>query len=203
MRRYPAGETAPLDYTDRHTVSPTMTAYTETDEHDDPEFLAWVEAVIRGVRKTIKTDQTYVVKIDKWFGRRWLGFSGKSLGALSVHKRRLTVPPFVPSRVRSVRKFWRARVQPGAFPRVHRWQQSSQNLQRHMDQVLPGANPYWYSGGTRNLDRGCLMAYVHTPEEHWPWYIELRRDPIWRVANCIGIGPAELEVFYKRGLTRA
>ena len=69
---------------------------------------------------------------------------------------------------------------------------------RHVDQVLPGANLFWYSGGTERSDRGCLMAYVHTPDGHWPWYVDLQRTAGWNVAECIGIGPGELEAFHRR-----
>ena len=63
-----------------------MPTYTKPDSNDDPEFLAWVEAVIQGVEETIETEDSYVVKIDKWFGSRWLGFSGKAMGTLGVHR---------------------------------------------------------------------------------------------------------------------
>ena len=125
-----------------------MATYTKPDETDDLDFLAWVEATITGVEESIETEQTFVIKIDKWFSRRWLGFSGKAMGAISVHKRWLTVPPFIPRRVRSTRRFWSEGVKPGKFPRIHRWQRSSQNLQRHIDQILPGTNVFWLSGGT-------------------------------------------------------
>jgi hypothetical protein len=49
-----------------------------------------------GAEEAINTKQTYVVKIDNWFGKRWLGFSGKALGALGVRKKKLTLPPFHP-----------------------------------------------------------------------------------------------------------
>ena len=60
-----------------------MVRYTKPGATDDPGFLDWVEATVVGVEEAIDTKQTYVVKIDNWFGQRWLGFSGKALGALA------------------------------------------------------------------------------------------------------------------------
>ena len=168
------------------------------------ETSKWVDATINGVEAARETEQAFVVKIDKWFSRRWLGFSGKALGAISVRKRWLTVPPFVPRRVRKVRRFWSDGVKPGRFPKIHRWQRSSQNLQRQMDRIFPGASVFWYSGGTKHLDRGCLMAYVDTPEGHWPWYVDLHNKTTgWEVAQCIGVDHREIAVFRERGLTSA
>jgi hypothetical protein len=180
-----------------------MTQYTEPEPTDDPGFLEWVQAVVVGVRREAATDQTFVVKIDHWFGRRWLGFSGKALGAIGVRKRKLTLPPFVPSRVRSVRRFWPKSVRPGRFPRIHRWQRSGENLQRYVDVVVLDSHVFWYSGGTAHLDRASFMAYVSTPDGHWPWYVGLRRTNQWRVVETMGIGPPEIEAFRTRGLTSA
>jgi hypothetical protein len=58
-----------------------------------PGCLDWVKAAVVGVEEAIKTDQTYVVKIDDWFGKRWLGFSGKALGALGVLGRWRSISP--------------------------------------------------------------------------------------------------------------
>jgi hypothetical protein len=40
-----------------------------------------------GVEEAIKTEQTYVVKIDNWFGKRWLAFRARR-SALLVFARR-------------------------------------------------------------------------------------------------------------------
>ena len=56
------------------TLNSKINTYTETEALDDPEFLSWVERIIAGVEARFETDQCYVVKIDNWFGQRWLGF---------------------------------------------------------------------------------------------------------------------------------
>jgi hypothetical protein len=95
-----------------------MVRYTESEVTDDPQFLDWVEAVVIAVEDTFKTDLAFVVKIDNWFGKRWLGFSGKSLGVLSIRKKKLTLPPFIPSRVVSQRRFWEDGTEPGRTPQA-------------------------------------------------------------------------------------
>lgn len=178
---------------ERQDVKPTtMSAYTKCESLDDADFVAWVERVIENVERRFATDQSYVVKIDNWFGQRWLGFSGKTLGALGVRKSRLTLPPFVPSRVLSQRRFF----QEGARSTPHRklalWQRSGQNLQRYVDVAVHDASVFWYSGGTAENGRGSLMAYVLTSEGHWPWYVGLRRTDGWRVVETVGIPRREL-----------
>ena len=64
-----------------------MVRYTRPEATDDQGYLDGVEATVVGVEEAINTKQTYVVKIDNWFGKRWLGFSGKALGALGVRRR--------------------------------------------------------------------------------------------------------------------
>ena len=51
-------------------------------EDDDAEFVVLVQRLIHGVVATSKSKDYCVVRIDNWFGERWLNFSGKTLGAL-------------------------------------------------------------------------------------------------------------------------
>src|SRR6266566_10163110 len=84
-----------------------------------------------------------VVRIDNWFGHCWLNFSGKTLGALGVHKRDpVTFPPFVPSRVRSYTLF-RLDEEENDYVSiddrrpVHRWQNSGENLHNFVKHSFP------------------------------------------------------------------
>jgi hypothetical protein len=179
-----------------------MVRYTKPEESDDPGYLNWVEATVVGVEEAISTKQTYVVKIDNWFGKRWLGFSGKALGAIGVRKKKLTLPPFIPTRVVSQRRLFEGDFPPGRRKRLHVWQRSGENLQRYTEIILQGSNAFWFSGRTASNDRGSFMAYVSTPDGHWPWYVSLRREETWRVVECIGIGVPELETFTRRGIEK-
>jgi hypothetical protein len=169
--------------------------YARPDPGDDFVYLEWVESLIAGVVRNTKPDRWFVVKIDHWFGKRWLGFSGKVLGALGVRKTRLTLPPFIPSRVVSQYRYWRKGTHPGSHPDLHLHQRSGENLQRYMDVVVADSSVFWYSGQSALNDRATFMAYISTPEGHWPWYVGLQRRPTWRVVESIGVSAKELEAF--------
>jgi hypothetical protein len=76
----------------------------DQDVGDDAEFLSEVEAVVQGAVEVSKPATVAVVKIDSWFGPKWLGFSHKVMGAFGVvFPGDLVIPPFVPNRVLSER----------------------------------------------------------------------------------------------------
>src|SRR5688500_15769712 len=110
-----------------------MIAYTEADA---VEFIDRVAALVDGAVAWASPDQVSVVRINNWFGPRWLAFSGQLLGALGVHStKNLTIPPFNPSRVMS-EQHW-ARDEAGrAYQRVasgtslHTEQPSADNFKR-------------------------------------------------------------------------
>jgi len=120
-----------------------MVRYTKTEPTDDLPYLEWVEAAIVGVEEQFDTKTSFVVKIDNWFGKRWLGFSGKALGAIGVCKRQLTLPPFIPSRVISQRRFWQAGEAPRRPRMLHLRQRSGENLQRYVEVVVHKSNVFW------------------------------------------------------------
>lgn len=132
-----------------------------------------------------------LIKIDNWFGRRWLYFSGKALGALGVWNvptdRRpnnlLRIPPFVPERVVSQRRFivpdYRE-INPGKP--LHRHVHSSSALERRVVEEEPKTALAWYSGNSKANGRGALMAYIPIAiSSYWPWYAELKRAEPWRI----------------------
>jgi hypothetical protein len=172
-----------------------MTMYTKREASDDPNFVEWVERVIEGVEKQFVAEQIYIVKVNNWFGQRWLGFSGKALGLVGVRNRRLTLPPFVPSRVVSQQRFLSPNARSTRSRTLHVRQHSEENLTRYADVMIHDATVFWYSSSTVENSRGSLMAYVLTPEGHWPWYVGLRRTGSWRVVEAVGISRGELHEF--------
>jgi hypothetical protein len=158
------------------------------DHADSPEFIAQVQTLADGLLRTHTPPVLIVVKIDNWFGPRWLRFSGKVLGALGVRKSRLTVPPFVPNRVVSQLKFVGplydevVRTKP-----IHVQTGSTTALQRYVADVAPGAMIVWYSGHSNKSGQGSMMAYVPTPGEYWPLYVRWANRDSWRVVETIEI----------------
>lgn len=75
------------------------------DPQDADAFTHEVEAVANGLMRVHAPRSVHLIKVSSWFGFKWLGFSGKALGAVGVWREPVTVPPFVPSRIVSQRRF--------------------------------------------------------------------------------------------------
>jgi hypothetical protein len=132
------------------------------------------------------------MKIDSWFGSRWLGFSGKALGLVSIRNKpykppyrladKIRIPPFVPARVLSQRRF-SAPDYREVDPRepLHLQIPSTHALRRKAAEVAPGELLTWYSGSTAENGRGSLMAYVPVEGSYWAWYVGFERDNHWRI----------------------
>jgi hypothetical protein len=161
-------------------------------------FLTWVEQVIAGVRKAVRTKQCYAVKIDTWFGQRWLWFyqgPGSVGGDMALRNPRLTLCTAVQSftRVVSQRRLlpkWRSAS--GLEQRIHvHGNRAVQNMQRPC-----GTSSFHEASAflvTKRRYEGkqpspAYMAYVLTREGHWPRYtrIAVKRET-WEVVEALGI----------------
>lgn len=170
------------------------------DREDDIGFIHSIRPLIFGAVTASAAREVYVVKIDTWFGPKWLGFSHKVLGALAIWQSRLRLPPFVPSRVRSesyrsITHHGSSRTQP-----LHVKQTSSENHGRTVDAVCPHAALFWWSGSTLPNGRGCLMSYLPTPSGHTCWYAEFRRAAAWQPAELRNTSRPELERYAALGI---
>jgi hypothetical protein len=133
-----------------------------TDLGDSVEFMAKARAL--AVAQDNEPAHLYVIRIDNWFGPKWMHFAGKFTAgngaAMGVHKSRLHVPPFVPSRVLVQRIF----VGPGyeetmpADP-LHIECSSKQALSRRIEDIDKDAAFIWISGGSEMQQRGAVMVY--------------------------------------------
>ena len=86
-----------------------VTESTSMLQGDSAEFMKKVQALALGVARDYEPARLYVVRIDNWFGPKWMRFAGKFTAgkgfAIGVHKTTLHVPPFVPHRVIAERVF--------------------------------------------------------------------------------------------------
>ena len=146
--------------------------------------LGFILAVRRSLVASIATThETWLVKVDHWFGPNWLAFSGKILGALGVWQDELTLPPFNPHRIRfeghfvlRCGEYVRTRAQ-----RLHIWQTSAKNTERTLRNIASSATFVWYSGDTRRSDRGSLMVYQTLEQTRTAWYAGFSSDRTgWR-----------------------
>lgn len=158
------------------------------DDDDAPEFLAEVKALTDGLLRAFAPPSIVVIKIDNYFGKKWLHFSGKALGALAIWKKRLNVPPFVPNRVVSQSAFaGRTYDEAISTNPIHIHTESKNALRRYVADVAHGAAVVWYSGQSKNSGHGSMMAHFPTADGYWPLYVHWVKRGSWRVVESFEV----------------
>ena len=77
---------------------------------------------------------------------------------------------------------------------LHVTQHSTANLRRRLELNAPGAALVWYSGDSRVIGRGALLAYVPTAHDYWSWYVEYREQgTTWKMSMSKNIATSELD----------
>jgi hypothetical protein len=167
---------------------------------DSPEFIDKARAIAIGVAQEYKPARIYVIRIDNWFGPKWLHFAGKFIAgkhaAIGVHKTRLHVPPFVPNRVVSQEAY---SLDEGAASYghtdarpLHLVQPSRQNLTRFIDRVTKSGVFIWFSGGSEQANIGSIMVYVVAGDSQSSWYASFQRGTTWKINKVAGLSNSEL-----------
>jgi len=172
----------------------------QPERDDAPEFVVTVERVVRGLLRRNSPPNLLLFKIDNWFGPKWLSFSGKVLGAISVWKEPVTVPPFVPNRVIYQRRFTGPaydEVDSGEL--LHKAIPSAAAVTRKVSEFAPGTALVWYSGNSQDTLRGSIMAYVPEGETYWSWYAGWAKGELWHVVKAVGIRPQDLSALRDQG----
>ncbi len=137
---------------------------------DSAEFIGKARAIATGVAQDYEPARLYVIRIDNWFGPRWIGFAGTfTVGrvgrfppiGMGVHKTRLHVPPFIPHRVVAQRVF----VGPDfeetlAAEPLHIECPSNEALTRRIADIDKDAAFVWFSGESETQGRGAVMVYL-------------------------------------------
>ncbi|HEV7767975.1 MAG TPA: hypothetical protein VGQ76_23430 [Thermoanaerobaculia bacterium] len=172
--------------------------FIEQTPADAPEFLARVEAVVARAVHAGPTS-VYLIRIDHWFGERWVGFAGKVSGVAGVRFREnFVLPPFVPSRVvtqvcyRFTPKHRYVREQCTVL--LHIDQPSSENFRRFVDLLLPASTLVWFSDKSAEVGRGSVMAYVQSGATHDAWYGDFAATRAWNARRLIGLTRRELQL---------
>jgi hypothetical protein len=151
------------------------------DSTDDSRFVDLAIGLIAGAVVTYQPPEVYIIKINNWFDHKWLGFSGKFLGAAGSWRRRLTIPPFVANRIidqwhyshDDASDIYRFK---GSGNNLHHRGPAAENLRRAIKKIVPAAALFWYSSDTGVTGGGSLMAYVPIEDDHWSWFVSFRRD---------------------------
>ena len=145
--------------------------FVSTQQGDSAEFIRKVQALAVGVARDYEPARLYIIRIDNWFGPKWMHFAGKftagkrprgfPTAAIGVHKTRLHVPPFVPSRVVGQRVFAGPDYEEtvAAAP-LHIECPSKQALLRRISDIDADAAFLWFSGESAAQTRGSVMVYL-------------------------------------------
>ena len=72
---------------------------------DDPDFVTLTGRITRALASEFSPKQVVVVRIDNWFDRKWLAFSGIVFSGVGRWNEELTVPPFNANRVLEERHY--------------------------------------------------------------------------------------------------
>jgi hypothetical protein len=163
---------------------------------DDQDFVAVTNRITIALVSKSSPERIVIVRVDNWFDRKWLGFSGMYFRYASVSRKRLTVPPFNPNRILEECHYLKSNdswelVKPEQP--VHRGIPLTMPTQRYLDREFPETLLIWVSGKTMANGRGSYMAYVPTPDGWWSWYSGFKKTEGWSIGVVSGIGRVEVK----------
>ena len=183
--------------------------FTSILQGDSGEFMKKVQALVVGVARDYEPARLYVVRIDNWFGPKWMHFAGKFTAgkgfAIGVHKTTLHVPPFVPHRAVAERVFAGPNFNEVVIkPPLHIKCTSELALTRRITDVDKEAAFVWFSSKSEVQKRGSIMVYLPAasaptasrrdgPRRTGAFYIGFsQRESAWEPAMLRGVSRGEV-----------
>ena len=193
-----------------------VTEFTSRLQGDSAEFMKKVQALVVGVARDYEPARLYVIRIDNWFGPKWVHFAGKvSVGKhfyAGIHKVTLHVPPFVPHRVVAERVFAGPNYgKTVARPPLHIECASMLALTRRIADIDRDAAFVWFSSESEVQKRGSVMVYLPVAsnpmatrrDEHrqtGAFYTGFsQREMGWKPAMLRGVSRGELAYLEESG----
>lgn len=170
-------------------------------EKDDSTFILKLQTIINEIINNFNLNEIYLFKIDNWFDKNWINFTGKVLGALGTwnYNNELRIPPFTPNRI-DEQLFYRKDIN-GMFiesefkVEVHKLQTAENNQQRKISQFSDSAIFIWYSSNTIKNDIGSLMFYSVENGKCSSYYIGFKKNKNWEISESINIHKKDLIYF--------
>jgi hypothetical protein len=184
-------------------VTSVLVDFLSQQDGDAPGFIEIVQNIATGLVREQKPKRLYVIRIDNWFGPKWLTFAGKfsvtrGLG-FGVHKKRLHVPPFVPARVVSERVFSGPDfMETVPAEPLHIDCPSNVALNRRIEDFDSDAVFVWFSSESQQQRRGAVMIYSTTTfsiaAQNIGFYAGFATTAdVWQPAMLRGISRSELD----------
>ena len=133
-----------------------------------------VDRLLRSTLCYAQQSRAIEVRLTRWFGQKWLGFSHKSHGCFGVHSiDDLRVPPFVDEGMRafSVSVEGDTLLRSERTASIHVLQKSDDNKTRLMRDLFARETLFWFGAEGERLS---MLAYVWNKERHVPLYVGLK-----------------------------
>jgi hypothetical protein len=177
----------------------------EERAEDATGFVEYANRLLAGLAASCSAERMLVSRVDGWFDDKWLGFSGKTLGAVGVHDQEPRVPPFVAHRlVASV--MWSRQAQgwtrDDAIPdSIYHDGWAAENLpeRRRFDMVVPNTTGVWISSGAARDRRAAVLVYASNDGEISPFYVGFEIDDEVRPRRLKGVSAESLAGLARRG----
>jgi hypothetical protein len=176
-----------------------------TGETDDPDFIALLNSLVRGLIEENKPQELWIIQIDNWFDEKWMRFSGKGAvdfqfpsfmnrfdGALDeFYQDKVTFPPFNPNRVLGQWSFVRvdgryAEAPLRALPHPSEKRPGGTNLHRRVEAFSRSACFVWYSAKTLANGRASVMVYSVAADRVETWFAAFNRKQGWKLQATKG-----------------
>lgn len=170
----------------------------EVQDDDAPPLVEYANGLLAGLAASCSAGRVLVSRVEGWFDDKWLGFAGKTLGAVGAHDEEPRVPPFVANRLVSTALWIRrgsgwTQDDAGAGEIYHHgW--SAENLieNRRFDRVAPDTTGVWISTGSALDRRGAVLVYASHDGEVSPFYAGFEIEDEVRVRRLKGISEEAL-----------
>lgn len=176
-------------------------------ELDNIDFIKKVQILVNEIISDFNPKEIFLFKVDNWFDKKWLNFSGKVLGALGTwdYNENSRIPPFSPNRI--LEQGYYNKTELGNYERkefevkIHKRQAVELNINRRIVAISNSAVFIWYSSNTIKNGHGSLMIYPIENKKCDPIYVGMKKNKEWDIISALGINRKIIETIIERNKT--
>jgi len=176
-------------------------------ELDDKCFLTKIESLTNELVKDLVPEEVFVIKVDNWFDKKWLNFTGKVLGALGTwnYDSEARIPPFSTNRIIKTTHYKVDKLgnyfQTNQKKEIHQKQSAEKNSNNRIVNISDSAIFIWFSSNTLKNEHGSLMVYSIQNNDCQSFYVGLKQLNNWKITSCLGINKKVIEFYLSRNET--